>query len=73
MSNQQTALDTATDAAIEVAVASLLSTFSSNKTSDVSPVLDRVAALRILTKRMIRKNTTNGVRNRAASQSGVSQ
>ena len=46
------------DAALEVAIASLL-------TNDDG--LDRVGALRLLTKRMVRKNTTNKTRIRTSA------
>jgi hypothetical protein len=67
MSDIKTGQELAADSAIETAVATMLSTFSTNKVSDLGAVLDRVGALRVLTKRMIRKNTTNAVRPRSAS------
>jgi hypothetical protein len=73
MAKQYSVADVATDAVIETAIASLLATFSTNKVSDILPVLDRTAALRVLTKRCVKLNTTNRVRSREANTFGVSQ
>ena len=75
--NAKVLLDLAADTAIEVAVNSLLTTYSTLKTSDQltagAPTLDRVGALRVLTRRTIKKNVTNGVRVRASGTAGTSQ
>ncbi len=54
MSKVLTAAEATAQAAIETAIATMLSTYSSNKTSDQSRVLDRTAALRLLTQATVR-------------------
>jgi hypothetical protein len=51
-------LTAATDAAIEVAISTL---------QTAGNLLDRAGALRLLTRRMVRKNVTNRVRQRSAT------
>jgi hypothetical protein len=51
-------LTAAADTAIETAISTLLT---------ASNPIDRVGALRLLTKRALRKNTTNRVRQRSAT------
>ena len=74
--NATSLLDVAADSAIEVAIGSLISTYSSIKTSDQTtpnPTLDRVTALRVLVKRLLKKNVTNAHRKREANVAGTSQ
>jgi hypothetical protein len=67
------------DVAIETAINSLLASYSSIKTSDQLganvPTLDRIGAMRILVRRLLKKNVTNGVRRREASSTllGITQ
>jgi hypothetical protein len=51
-------LTVAADAAIETAISTLLT---------ASNIIDRVGALRLLMRRMVRKNVTNRVRPRSAT------
>jgi hypothetical protein len=56
----------AVDSVIETAISSLLTTFSTNKVSDISAVMDRTAALRYLSQRILYKNRTSRIRPRTA-------
>ena len=49
-----TAQEITAQAAVETAIATLLSTWSSTKTSDLGQVLDRTKALRLLTQATVR-------------------
>ena len=49
-----TAQEITAQAAVETAIATLLSTWSSTKTSDLGAVLDRMKALRLLTQATVR-------------------
>jgi hypothetical protein len=75
--NASVLLDQAADTVIETAINSLLATYSTLKTSDQltagAPTLDRVGALRVLVRRTLKKNVTNGVRVRASGTAGTSQ
>lgn len=51
-----TAQEATADLALRVAVTTMLSTWSSTKTSDLGAVLDEAGARRILTRRMLAKN-----------------
>lgn len=51
-----TSQDATADAAIETAIATMLSTWHTTKTSDLGAVLDRGKAVRILVRRMLAKD-----------------